>query len=79
MFEQGQAGYEFQGILRRVWRPYGIGGRHVPYDGHAYRGKGMLGRTLCRELEGFEVIPTDLPETDILQEDALAAAGQDSA
>ena len=35
-------------------------------------GKGMLGRTLCRELEGFEVIPTDLPETDILQEDALA-------
>ena len=24
-------------------------------------GKGMLGRTLCRELEGFEVIPTDLP------------------
>ena len=35
-------------------------------------GKGMLGRTLCRELEGFEVIPTDLPETDILQEDAFA-------
>ena len=35
-------------------------------------GKGMLGRTLCRELEGFEVIPTDLPGTDILQEDAFA-------
>ena len=32
----------------------------------------MLGRTLCRELEGFEVIPTDLPGTDILQEDAFA-------
>ena len=28
-------------------------------------GKGMLGRTLCRELTDFEVIPTDLPETDI--------------
>ena len=28
-------------------------------------GKGMLGRTLCRELTGFEVIPTDLPEGDI--------------
>ena len=29
-------------------------------------GKGMLGRTLVRELGGdFEVIPTDLPEADI--------------
>lgn len=28
-------------------------------------GKGMLGRTLCRELTGFEVIPTDLPDCDI--------------
>ena len=28
-------------------------------------GKGMLGRTLCRELTDFEVIPTDLPEGDI--------------
>ena len=28
-------------------------------------GRGMLGRTLCRELTGFEVIPTDLPEADI--------------
>ena len=27
-------------------------------------GKGMLGRTLVRELGGdFEVVPTDLPET----------------
>ena len=28
-------------------------------------GKGMLGRTLCRELADFEVIATDLPEEDI--------------
>ncbi len=28
-------------------------------------GRGMLGRTLCAELAGFEVIPTDLPEADI--------------
>ena len=28
-------------------------------------GKGMLGRTLCRVLSEFEVIPTDLPEADI--------------
>ena len=29
-------------------------------------GKGMLGRTLCRELaDDFEIIPTDLPEADI--------------
>ena len=28
-------------------------------------GRGMLGRTLCRELTDFEVIPTDLPEADI--------------
>ena len=29
-------------------------------------GKGMLGRTLCRELaDEFDVIPTDLPEADI--------------
>ena len=28
-------------------------------------GKGMLGRTLCRELTEFEVIATDLPEADI--------------
>ena len=28
-------------------------------------GKGMLGRTLVRELTDFEVIPTDLPEADI--------------
>ena len=27
--------------------------------------KGMLGRTLCRELADFEIIPTDLPEADI--------------
>lgn len=28
-------------------------------------GKGMLGRTLCRELHDFEMIPTCLPEADI--------------
>ena len=28
-------------------------------------GKGMLGRTLCKVLSDFEVIPTDLPEADI--------------
>ena len=37
-------------------------------------GKGMLGRTLVRELEGdFEVIPTDLPEADITDENAIDA------
>lgn len=34
-------------------------------------GYGMLGRTLCRELDEFNVIPTDLPDTDILREDRL--------
>ena len=28
-------------------------------------GKGMLGRTLCAELNEFEMVPTDLPEGDI--------------
>ena len=28
-------------------------------------GKGMLGRTLCKVLSDFEVLPTDLPEADI--------------
>ena len=32
-------------------------------------GKGMLGRTLCRELFDFEVIATDLPEADITDAD----------
>lgn len=37
-------------------------------------GKGMLGRTLCRELNGeFEVVPTDLPEADITDEDGFNA------
>ena len=37
-------------------------------------GKGMLGRTLVRELsEEFEIIPTDLPEADITDEDSLDA------
>lgn len=37
-------------------------------------GKGMLGRTLVRELGGeFEVIPTDLPEADITDENAIDA------
>ena len=31
--------------------------------------KGMLGRTLCRELTDFEIIPTDLPEGDITDPD----------
>ena len=35
-------------------------------------GKGMLGRTLVRELGGeFDVIPTDLPEADITDETAI--------
>ena len=34
-------------------------------------GKGMLGRTLCRELTDFEIIPTDLPEGDITDPLAL--------
>ena len=34
-------------------------------------GKGMLGRTICRVLSGFEIIPTDLPEADILREDGF--------
>ena len=37
-------------------------------------GKGMLGRTLVRELGGdFEVVPTDLPGADITDEDAIDA------
>ena len=36
-------------------------------------GKGMLGRTLCRELTDFEVIPTDLPEGDITDPAAFDA------
>ena len=37
-------------------------------------GKGMLGRTLVRELGGdFEVVPTDLPEADITDENAIDA------
>ena len=36
--------------------------------------KGMLGRTLIHELGGeFEIIPTDLPEADITNEDAIDA------
>lgn len=40
-------------------------------------GRGMLGRTLCTELKGFEVLPTDLPEGDITSPekfDALLSA-----
>ncbi len=37
-------------------------------------GKGMLGRTLCRELADFEVVPTDLPEADITDEESIDAA-----
>ena len=37
-------------------------------------GKGMLGRTLVRELGGdFEVVPTDLPEADITDAAAIDA------
>ena len=37
-------------------------------------GKGMLGRTLVRELGGdSEVVPTDLPEADITDENAIDA------
>ena len=37
-------------------------------------GKGMLGRTLVRELGGdFEVVPTDLQEADITDENAIDA------
>ena len=45
-------------------------------------GKGMLGRTLCRVLSEFEVIPTDLPEADITDAaafDALLASIQPDA
>ena len=35
-------------------------------------GKGMLGRTLVRELSGdFEVVPTDLPEADTTDENVI--------
>ena len=35
-------------------------------------GKGMLGRTLVRELgDAFEVVPTDLPEGDITDENVI--------
>ena len=34
-------------------------------------GRGMLGRTICRELTDFEVIPTDLPEADITDESSF--------
>ena len=35
-------------------------------------GKGMLGRTICRVLGGrFELVPTDLPEADITDEDGI--------
>jgi dTDP-4-dehydrorhamnose reductase len=33
--------------------------------------RGMLGRTLCRELTDFELVPTDLPEGDITDETAF--------
>lgn len=36
-------------------------------------GKGMLGRTLCREFSDFEVIPTDLPEGDITDPEVFDA------
>lgn len=37
-------------------------------------GRGMLGRTICRTLNGrFEIVPTDLPEADILDASAFSA------
>ncbi|MBQ6008068.1 MAG: dTDP-4-dehydrorhamnose reductase [Kiritimatiellae bacterium] len=36
-------------------------------------GRGMLGRTICEELADFEVVPTDLPEADITDEDRIDA------
>ncbi len=36
-------------------------------------GRGMLGRTICEELADFEVLPTDLPEADITDEDRMDA------
>ena len=36
-------------------------------------GRGMLGRTICEELADFEIVPTDLPEADITDEDRIAA------
>ena len=41
-------------------------------------GKGMLGRTFCRELTDFDVIPTDLPEADITDEEAFDAVIRDN-
>lgn len=38
-------------------------------------GKGMLGRTICRVLgKRFEIIPTDLPEADITNEECIDSA-----
>ena len=37
-------------------------------------GRGMLGRTLARELTDFEIIPTDLPEADITDPAGFDAA-----
>lgn len=35
-------------------------------------GKGMLGRTICRVLgDRFEIVPTDLPEADITEEEGI--------
>jgi len=36
-------------------------------------GKGMLGRTLQRELADHELFVADLPETDMLDTDSLGA------
>lgn len=36
-------------------------------------GRGMLGRTICEELADFEIVPTDLPEADITDEDRIDA------
>ena len=36
-------------------------------------GRGMLGRTICEELSDFEIVPTDLPEADITDEEGIDA------
>lgn len=36
-------------------------------------GRGMLGRTICEDLKDFEIVPTDLPEADITDENGFDA------
>ena len=36
-------------------------------------GRGMLGRTICEELADLDIVPTDLPEADITDEERIDA------